>query len=199
MKPINKIFEIDEDQLESSFKKIAHSLFKDFQIVANKNIYRFLEIEFYYHSERNPDPHTYKALKQKTKGHWYFHYSGIDITFGSENSYGGILIRSIGKVNSEKPVEFEPICGPLRVKNEILNNFDLVTDKNKFPYLKNISNTFSYDERKDFKNTERIGLNKDKENSKANYRYLVFEDRFPKYYRPKYNMPDHSEIIEVDR
>lgn len=192
MEPINKIFEIDEHQLESSFEKIAHCLFKDYQINANESIYRFLEIEFYYHSENKPDPHTYKATKQKTYGHWYFHYSGIDITFGSENSYGGILIRSIGKVNPEKPVEFEPICGPLRVKNEILNNFGLITDKNKFPYLENTSDPFSYDERKDFKNTERIGLNKNKEKCTAAYRYLVFEDKFPKYYRPKYNIPDHS-------
>ena len=111
-----------------------------------------------------------------------FSLFGIDITIGSENSYGGILIRSIGKI---KPTgQFDCICGPLRVKNELLKNFGSINDNARFPYFENKSNIFSYDESKDYKKTTRIGIDKKKDNYDKEFRYVLFEGNFPKNYRP---------------
>lgn len=177
-------FEIDEKNVEKSFDIIAEKLFKDFKMVANNTIYRFLEIEFYYHSDENRDNQTYQNEKQKTNGKWFFHYSGIDITIGSDNSHGGILIRSIGKLDSNGQIS-EYICGPLKLKDELLNNYNSVDTNSKFLCLENVPNIFIYDRIKDYKKTVRIGIDKKKDNFGKEYRHVLFADKFPKTYRPK--------------
>jgi hypothetical protein len=67
--------------------------------------YRLVEIEFYYHGTKHLDPFAHQHPLQQTSGRWYFHrdgeqyrggsFKGLDLTFGSGDSFGGILIRSI--------------------------------------------------------------------------------------------------------
>ena len=72
---------------------------------------RLVELEAYLYSEAHPDPFTHRHELQQTNGRWYFHrmgnsgaasqaykngsFRGLDLSFGGENAWGGILIRSI--------------------------------------------------------------------------------------------------------
>lgn len=53
-----------------------------------------------------------------TTGEWYFHGSGLDITFGSDNEYGGILIQAIREIEPSQHF----ISGPLNVVTTIFEN-----------------------------------------------------------------------------
>ncbi len=92
---------------QSLFKQIAEVLMTDYVIVSqDKKEYRLLEIEFYYYSETTgvndyKDEAQTKMITYKRTtpaGQWFFHSSGIDLTFESDMSAGyggGILIRKI--------------------------------------------------------------------------------------------------------
>ena len=63
------------------------------------------EIEFYLHRDDHPDPFVHRDPMQRCFGRWYFHrvgenyrggtFKGLDITFGFDGYYGGVLIRSL--------------------------------------------------------------------------------------------------------
>ena len=80
------------------FGEIAHELMSNYQVRKNNKQYRFLEIEFYWHSPNQPDESVYP--RQKSEGYWFLHPSGVDITLPSTttDSYGGILIRTMQNV-----------------------------------------------------------------------------------------------------
>ena len=111
---------------DSEFKRIASVLFNDYCISANKLEYDILEVEFYYDDDTSDhkDLFIYKKTDKNLKtGNWFFHLSGVDLTFGdpSKGTRGGILIRAIKRrhMETEKPNYF---IGPLRTMLEILNN-----------------------------------------------------------------------------
>ena len=119
---------------ENWFGEIAEEMLLGWQIIANGMVYRFKEIEFYYHDKNHPDTTAYGYMPQhfkkdngriyRHKGRqtmpltWFVHYSGIDIVFGKENAPGGLLIRAIERMDGEK---VELIKGPLVVMLELLN------------------------------------------------------------------------------
>lgn len=94
------------------FRACADALLNHFElVVANKHIYRFVEIEFYY-NDKNAHQDTFihgTDMQLKTAGHWYFHtsgasstsyksgtYKGLDLTFGKPGKIpGGILLRAM--------------------------------------------------------------------------------------------------------
>lgn len=119
--PIN-LKTINQDDI----KKIAESLLMTYVLVVNDKEYRLAEIEFYINSKNHNDKYTHGDKNQKTSGKWYFHrykngsyksgtYKGMDITLGDENTYFGILVRSIYDLNEKKMIE-----GPCRTVNKIL-------------------------------------------------------------------------------
>ncbi len=67
--------------------------------------HRIVEVEIYYYAAIHPDPFAHRDPIQREPGRWYFHrsgnsyrggsFKGFDLTFGDENSFSGILIRSI--------------------------------------------------------------------------------------------------------
>lgn len=111
------------------FKRIATDLFCKYSIRANEKTYNILEIEFYYDApdENHPDHFIYdKTDRNKSIGNWFFHYSGIDLTFGQNGTRGGILIRAIK--------EGEPFTiGPLRTMVALMNEFPSLTSGKDFP------------------------------------------------------------------
>ena len=130
------LFDVNNESvstIEDSFEKIATTLFNDYKINVNDHWYRLLEIEFYYNNNSNfKDPYIHFNDLQKEQGCWYFHRSGIDITFGNKDIYGGILIRRIAKVSKEAGaeksfIEFE-VDGPIKVKQELTKHFNGVLD-----------------------------------------------------------------------
>ncbi len=95
----------DPDALEGWFTRTADRLLNGSRLVAGKQAYRLVEVEFYYWSDAHPDPFTHRDPIQFQIGHWYFHrsrgsyrsgsFKGVDLTFGDRASSGGILIRGL--------------------------------------------------------------------------------------------------------
>lgn len=91
-------------ECEVLFKQIAELLMNNYAIRMRDRQYRLLEIEFYYY---NPNIDDFRDNSEKKKvtypritpvAQWFFHSSGVDLTFESnknEGYGGGILIRKI--------------------------------------------------------------------------------------------------------
>jgi hypothetical protein len=99
----------------------------------NESFYRLIDLEFYYYAESvHEDVYAHQHETQLESGKWYFHGSGIDITFGNGKHFSGILIRAIAKISSkgQKSNYFieKEIHGPLNVKTEICRNLHGVFD-----------------------------------------------------------------------
>jgi hypothetical protein len=133
-------FEAEKD-MTKKFAEIADKLMNNFVIRANHKDFRLAEIEFYLHEkDKHEDDFIHaKIIKGKPNdsakhqikmGCWYFHYSGIDLTFGDsqKNRFGGILIRSIIPLDEK----IKPIIGPLKLKNHLLNQYDNISQSRDF-------------------------------------------------------------------
>ncbi len=95
-----------EELLETGrFEWIAEWLLNEAEIVCGIEVFRIIEIEFYWWcSTIHPDPYVHRDVDQLSVGQWYFHktgqsyrggtFKGLDITF-AKGDYGGILIRSM--------------------------------------------------------------------------------------------------------
>jgi hypothetical protein len=131
--------------VQNEFQRIATSLMNEYVLIANKSKYRLAEIEFYmYEKGKHEDtfihanvlddkkPNIAKILQSKM-AKWYYHYSGIDITFGNieENGsrFGGILLRGLIEVGGEPTPD---LIGPLKIKNTLLNQYSGIDDTCNF-------------------------------------------------------------------
>lgn len=118
--------------------QFANYILNRTEIVCNGNKLRICEIEIYLKSKDHPDPYVHDSPDQHTYGNWYFHkngsgtyrggtYKGLDITFGSQETAFGILIRSI----------YHPTCGliegPCRTVNKLL---ELLEEKSIIDFTK---------------------------------------------------------------
>ena len=120
--------ETDPSKFESIFKGIAKNLLNNFVIRKGENLYRMVEIEFYYNLTDTVHI-TYKRMAEA--GEWFNHDFGVDLTFKSnDKSYGGILIRSVHSVEPD-----EIFCnGPLKTR-ALLFQFDALGEKSNIPIL----------------------------------------------------------------
>lgn len=150
MKKVKKLQELlrieegkSEDEVKKQFKEIADMLFQDFHIEKRNVRYDFLEVEFYFYNEKHPDFITYP--RNTKAGEWFFHMSGVDISFESKKDEregkevavlgGGILVRSILK--KKEGEEEQVIAGPYKCMDELFDRFDAFSTKLKnFPILK---------------------------------------------------------------
>jgi 3-methyladenine DNA glycosylase Mpg len=102
----------DEAAYADWFAAIAQRLLCGTKLKVGEVPHRFTEIEFYYHGGKHLDIFTHRDPIQKGTGQWYFHrtngvyrggsFKGFDLTFGSKEVYGGILIRGIEEENGEQ-------------------------------------------------------------------------------------------------
>ena len=124
---LNIPVEASQEAIRSRFALLAEALFRDFQIEKGGEVYDFLEIEFYFWNAVHQDEITYR--RQCPAGMWYFHSSGVDISFASDsNRYGGILLRSVVRVASEPEI----IAGPLRLVDHLFDYWDMTGDETFF-------------------------------------------------------------------
>lgn len=116
-------FTINEDKIDDDFQRIANDLLNNCVLKAENALYRIAEIEFYYRDDagKHNDSYIHGHQLQRQKGKWYFHGSGIDITFGDEKSFGGILIRAMVNIQSS-----EYFYGPLVCVQELFRNFPAI-------------------------------------------------------------------------
>jgi len=105
----------NKEQITSRFERVANELLRKCILTFDDRFYLLSEIEFYYYSEIHPDPYVHRHPNQLTTGLWYFHNVGQDLTFGSNGSYGGILIRGI---NKDKLIYTD---GPVKTFDELFN------------------------------------------------------------------------------
>ena len=127
--------------LQVWFRNIANELMCNYVIQKGECQYAIVEIEFYYYSPEHRDVITYP--RQMKSGRWFFHQSGVDLTFDSYNitdksgyknaQFGGILIRGLRKLDDGKY-----IFGPLKCIDELWDNFDAfgTTAEVEYPVLK---------------------------------------------------------------
>lgn len=99
--------------LSAGLKAMASFLVHESHLKIGEQLFRWTEVEIYYHSAEHPDPFTHCDPVQGRWGEWYFHrtsgglrggtFKGIDLTIGSATAWGGILIR--GMANDSYRVE----------------------------------------------------------------------------------------------
>lgn len=159
---------VECQRIDDDFRRIACDLMNNWIINVEHAKYRITEIEFYYKNEFHNDPYVHGNQLQKEKGKWYFHGSGIDLTFGNEKTYGGILIRAIFDINNKKYY-----YGPLNCILELFSNLSSIyetkisfgltpAEENQLEFEKPIS-------------APRVGLNPKIDDGmvKKNYRFLI--------------------------
>lgn len=167
----------NDQKVKDSFDNIAIELFNNYDLIINGKHYSFIELEFYYYSENHPDGYTHPH--ENEQGKWRAHNFGLDITLESKkdkDKYGGILIRSIKKIDGET----EYINGPRKVVFEIFKNFkDIYSEENQLQLCKT-SQLRKFKENEPLKST-RIGLGKpniktpnDGNYKNCKYRYIVY-------------------------
>src|ERR1017187_501642 len=90
MKHLLTIADETNEACSESFRRIAEKLMNLYQLQVKDNFYRIIDCEFYYSSKKHQDPYAHGHERQKSKGEWYFHGSGLDITIGNGEALGGI-------------------------------------------------------------------------------------------------------------
>jgi 3-methyladenine DNA glycosylase Mpg len=189
---------IDQDLLD----KMAESILNKHQLLVpdsdgDVHEYRICEIEFYVRNEGHDDEYTHQDEYQKTYGKWYFHrtksgnykggaYKGVDLTFGNEDTYFGVLIRSIYSTDGGEFIE-----GPCRCVNTILelngckNVGDYMEERVDPPSARSTGNFHIKRctglEKYDIYSGPRIGLsNKFPDFKDLPYRYVIMQDKVKK-------------------
>lgn len=120
--------EVRDKAIAKIYDAIAKKLFNEYHIKKGDATYDFLEIEFYYFDKGHRDYITYP--RTISKGNWFFHNSGMDLSFESwseigfektseagENFFGGILIRSLVKDDKTATI------GPLKCCWKLFDSF----------------------------------------------------------------------------
>lgn len=117
-----KNFKLSSSKQEDSIHYFMRELINNYQLEVNGNTYYFEEIEFYYFAPNHEDTIVIKR-KQKA-GDIFFHGYGFDICFETtENSYGGILVRSLYKEKTDEQSSYI-LLGPFNCLIEVLKNID---------------------------------------------------------------------------
>jgi hypothetical protein len=116
-----------------AFRALADLLLNRSTLVVGGEPHRLTEVELYYHGPDHADDFAHKNPLQREIGLWYFHrfgeeyrsgtYKGLDVTFGRDGAYGGILIR--GAARSSAPFDF--IDGPSLLVDHVLRLTDSAT------------------------------------------------------------------------
>ncbi len=170
-------------ELEGWFDELANCLMNYLVLQIGESKYRTVECEIYYNNgEENDhyDPYVHADDQQKTCGNLFANYAGgIDITFGNETVFAGILIRSMRNLTSRKD---DYVNGVWKVAEQLINNMGspinhtiivklLNGDKKKIPFEEPTKST-----RFGLKNPEDCTEKKNANWSKyffKPYRYLV--------------------------
>ncbi|MBU3676388.1 MAG: hypothetical protein FGM54_04300 [Chitinophagaceae bacterium] len=183
-------FSSESNALES-FNRIANELANNIILKINDAKYRIVDCEFYAYSPVLPDPHTYKHSLQLQQGKLYLHGSGIDITCGNGESYGGILLRSVVRLynGSDSSTGFmqAQFDGPQIVATELLSNLNTLTDGGKneivLEDIQGQNQTASFYGAKRVLKTKRVGLTPKKDDPDNHYlnlslRYITVLPKF---------------------
>lgn len=136
----------------AKFREIAEVLLKKVAIRKGDKTYYIRDIEFYLYADNHRDIITYPRVCKA--GQWFFHSSGVDISFesyvktiddeyglfrpvlGEDAFFGGVLIRQLypaGKAPGDA-VKCR-LDGPHKVEWELFDQFDAFNEVEDFPCL----------------------------------------------------------------
>ena len=139
---------------EKKCKALAHALMTEFWIRKGSQHYWITDLEFYIYTDSHRDIITYPRSCEA--GCWFFHDSGVDITFKStmefakhpknkkskpkltkDSVFGGILIRGI---KPEEPLNLPDgaiydFKGPWKSRTELFRCVDALNPDSSFPQL----------------------------------------------------------------
>lgn len=137
---------------QEAFKEIADILLNKTAIRKGHKVYYIKDVEFYLYKDCHRDIITYPRTCEA--GQWFFHSSGIDISFesyvkkrpneyglfqpvlDSSSFFGGVLLRQIyPEGTSSEDTKKYRLDGPLRVEWELFDRFDAFNEVKDFPYL----------------------------------------------------------------
>lgn len=155
LKDLLDLYKQSENDIHKLFLCIAKKLMCDYIIEKRGKRYAIVEIEFYLYTNNHKDYITYP--REVKAGRWFFHQSGVDLSFGSEDIvctietysskrfelkrnpiFGGILIRGI---YDQKRNEY--IFGPQKCVDILWNDLDAFDCKNQdYPVLKKAEKTY---------------------------------------------------------
>lgn len=154
-----KLRDLDLKQASEVFRKIAENLMCNHVIRKGDKRYAIVEIEFYLYSDKHRDYITYP--RNVEEGTWFFHQSGVDLAFKSEDIeinpkysghtivgqtttlkkkpiFGGILIRGIYEITEDEAdtKKGRYIFGPQKCVDELWDNFDAFNhSENHYPII----------------------------------------------------------------
>lgn len=135
---IEYITNIDNPQeVLAEFLTAAELLMNHCSIKKGGDEYEIVDVEFYLYNSKHPDVLTYP--REIEQGRWFFHPSGVDLSFKSTSeNFGGILIRGIRNVSVEK----DQILGPQKCIEALWNNFDAFDSQasTEYPIIIGIGN-----------------------------------------------------------
>lgn len=135
-----------------TFYEIASILLNKVAIRKGDKTYYIKDIEFYLYNDFHRDIITYP--RKCEAGQWYFHSSGVDISFESyvktdnneydlfqpildkDSFFGGILIRQIYPAD-KTPADAAKcrLDGPHKVEWELFDKFDAFNEVQDFPHF----------------------------------------------------------------
>jgi len=203
---------IDQDLLD----RMADSILNKHQLYipdsdGNNHVFRICEIEFYIKNDNHNDEYTHQDEHQKTYGKWYFHrtkngnykggtYKGVDITFGNDDTYFSVLIRSIYSTKDSELYE-----GPCRCVNTMLelngckSIGDYMEDRTDPPSARYTINIHIKRckglEKYDIYSGPRVGLSdKYKEYQTKPYRYVIMNDHIKKDKKTLNLLIEHEQV-----
>jgi len=117
---------------EGLFYEFMYEFMNQWCLKVENAMYEIVEAEIYYcdasdkfakdldlKANKHLDPYVHLNDKQKECG-FYEHGSGMDITFGNERFYGGILIRGVKRKVTQEVTEY--IMGPTTVYEKCLRS-----------------------------------------------------------------------------
>lgn len=113
------------EEMPGYFSDVAESLMNNHVISKHGVTYEIVEIEFYLFSPAHYDFITYP--RNVAVGEWFFHQSGVDLTFESNRDhFGGILLRGIKRITPRAEGDSRPllILGPQKCVDELWDNFN---------------------------------------------------------------------------
>lgn len=92
--------------------------------------YEIVEIEFYLFTPQHQDVITYP--RKLSAGQWFFHQSGVDLTFDSDDKhFGGILIRGLSNITTG-----ELTLGPQKCVELLWDKSDAFkVNENEYPII----------------------------------------------------------------
>jgi len=178
------------DNLFSTFQiESASTFIKDlmdyYEILANNNSYRLLEVELYYYDNNNDHADKSVFERDTQAQQFFFHAFGVDICFETNKDktcFGGILIRAMRNAAGEL------FCGPISCHDEILRNIKFEQDKSLLSLSLEKANM---PQNIDIEETVRIKGKKDDFDDKK-YRYVskefqqkIMERKNSDYYRKR--------------